>query len=80
MTIYGQYTGEQVLPMRVKPEMTAFVLPEDEDLLAAYFIGQGRIAGDIISPTVPYEDYTFDENNLFPEEWAAKQAASHKKD
>ena len=66
--------------MTAKPEMTAPVLPENEDPLAAYFIGQGRITGDIISPVVPCEDYTFDENNLFPEEWAAKEAASHKKD
>jgi hypothetical protein len=66
--------------MTTKPKVTAPVLLGDENLLASYFVGQGRIVGDIISPAVPYEDYTFDENNLFPEEWAAKQAASHKKD
>ena len=52
----------------------------DEDPLDAYFIGKIEIVGDIISPAVPYEDYTFDENNLFPEEWAAREAASQKKD
>jgi hypothetical protein len=47
--------------------------------LGMYYIG-GTIHGDIISPIVPYEDYTFDENNLCPEEYAKRLAASKRND
>jgi hypothetical protein len=57
----------------------ASVAPDDQDPLASYYVG-GTITGDIISPIVPYEDYTFDENNICPEEYAKRQAASNKKD
>lgn len=43
--------------------------------LGMYYIGGIKIRGDIISPIVPYEDYTFDENNICPEEYARRKAA-----
>ena len=54
--------------------------PDDKDPLAYFYIGGGTIIGDIISPVVPYEDYTFDENNVCPEEYAKRQAASKRND
>ena len=57
----------------------ADVVSDDQNPLASYYVG-GTIMGDIISPIVPYEDYTFDENNICPEEYAKRQAASNKKD
>jgi hypothetical protein len=43
--------------------------------LGMYYIGGGKILGDIIGPVVPYEDYTFDENNICPEAYALRIAA-----
>ncbi len=34
-----------------------------------------RSRGDIMAPVVPYEDYTFDENNVCPEAYALRIAA-----
>jgi hypothetical protein len=48
--------------------------------LTARFVPGGKILGDIMAPTVPYEDYTFDENNVCPEAYAKRQAASKQDD
>jgi len=46
-----------------------------EDPLDSYRYDGIEIVGDIMSPVVPDEYWISDENNLLPEEWAAKQAA-----
>ena len=42
--------------------------------LGFLYIG-GKIRGDICEPFVPYDDYTFDENNICPEDYALRMAA-----
>ncbi len=43
--------------------------------LRMFYLGKGISCGDVVSPTVPYEDYTFDENNICPEEYARERLA-----
>jgi hypothetical protein len=50
------------------------------EALAAHFVPGGTIVGDIMAPTVPYENYTFDENNVCPEEYAKRLTASKRND
>ena len=66
--------------MSETPTANAENTAEFEDMVAALRSHGVKILGDIISPTVPYEDYTFDENNVCPEAWAARQSASKKQD
>jgi len=51
---------------------------ETNDPLAIFRFGDLKITGDVLKPVVPYEDWTFDENNIFPEEYAKRLRASGK--
>ena len=66
--------------MQPAEKIDAFNTGFEEDYIFRELRACGvEIRGDIMSPVVPYEDYTFDENNICPKAWAKRKAASKRK-
>ena len=68
--------------MSHRPKLTLGMLLKEHPRgpLAQFYIGGGKTRGDIVSPIIPYEDWTFDEYNICPEEYTKRVAASRKRD